>query len=189
PLVGALLAIAVHYGVIPDKPRPRLGVAALALWLSATMLTSPFEPSYYRLWAPIMLVGSCALMLGVMHAQGPAGWFLNLKPLRWFGRLSYAWYIIHVPVFAATLHALPGEGRNVLRVALANVVALGITVLVYGLAERPALRIKSRFTRSRQAAAAAGLEPTPGSVAVPRLAAPGGAELGILPMAEPESKP
>lgn len=148
PLIGTLLAVVLHYGLIKDKPRPWVGVGALGVWFAGTLLASPFKLSYYQGWSQLMLLVSVALILGVMHGEGPAAKLLDLRPLRWFGRLSYTLYLVHVAVFAATLRIIEGEGRNVTRVVVANVVALAITVLIRVAVEEPALRIKSRFNRS-----------------------------------------
>lgn len=145
PLAGALLALVLHFGWVEDKPRPWLGVAGLTTWIAVSVLASPFHASYYQAVAPLMLVASLATILGVLHGRGLAAIVLAWRPLRWLGRVSYTLYLVHVGVFELVRVHLPGDGRNVLRVVLANGVALLATLVVHLAVERPALRLKDRF--------------------------------------------
>jgi peptidoglycan/LPS O-acetylase OafA/YrhL len=149
PLVGAMLALLLHFGIVPEKPRPWLGLAGLAGWMAATALASPFHPSYFQWVAPAMLVASCATILGVLHGRGIAAAILGSRPLRWFGRISYTLYLVHVGVFELVRVHIHGEGRNWLRIIVANGVALVVTVIVHRAIEAPALRLKDRWAPSR----------------------------------------
>jgi peptidoglycan/LPS O-acetylase OafA/YrhL len=145
PLVGALLAVLLHFGIVVDKPRPWWGIAGLGIWMAATLFSSPFEAAYFRIWAPVVMVGSCLTMLGVLHGKGIAAAALGWRPLRWLGRISYTLYLVHVFIFELVRRNLDGDGRNVLRVVVANGAALAMTVLVHRLVEAPALRLKDRW--------------------------------------------
>lgn len=61
-----------------------------ALWLA------PDRISYPGAWALLPTVAAALLLL-----KGPDGWrdaWLDVKPLRFLGRLSYSWYLWHWPV-------------------------------------------------------------------------------------------
>jgi peptidoglycan/LPS O-acetylase OafA/YrhL len=145
PLVGALLAVLLHFGLVRDRPRPWWGLVGLGIWMAATLFSSPFEAAYFRFWAPLVMVGSCLTMLGVLHGRGIAAAVLAVRPMRWLGRLSYTLYLVHVFIFELVRRNLDGEGRNLLRVVVANGAALALTVVVHRLVEAPALRLKDRW--------------------------------------------
>ena len=53
--------------------------------------------------------------------RGPAGWFLALRPVRWFGRISYSLYLWHWPILVLPVLALGRELSAAERVALAAI--------------------------------------------------------------------
>jgi hypothetical protein len=76
-----------------------LGMAALAatLWLWGT--TAVEDEWLYRGGLPAYGVLSAVLLLGAVAPSGVLPRLLGLPPLRWLGRVSYAAYLYHWPVF------------------------------------------------------------------------------------------
>lgn len=66
------------------------------LLVVAALCLAPDRISYPGLWALLPTLAAALLLL-----NGPDGWrdaWLDLKPLRFLGRLSYSWYLWHWPV-------------------------------------------------------------------------------------------
>ena len=108
--LGALLFALVAY----DRTTPYPGVAALVPALAA-----------------------CALVAGgALAPESIVSRALSVRPLRWFGRLSYAWYLWHWPMMGLGAVLVPRIGV-VGRIAWA-VAALGLAWLTHRFVERPA---------------------------------------------------
>jgi peptidoglycan/LPS O-acetylase OafA/YrhL len=149
PLAGAMLAVMMHFGIVSNRPRPWIGALGLAGWGWITLISSPFQNDYYQVHAPAMLAVSLMVILGVLHAQGPAYHVLAFRPLRWMGRISYTLYIVHVAIYFAVSKHMDGQGDNIQRVVVANVLAFAATVVLHHLVEAPALRLKDRWAPTR----------------------------------------
>ncbi len=82
-------------------------------------------------------VGGTALLLSAGAINGSAGPFRLLvnRPMMWFGRISYSWYLWHWPVliFAQAFPSLMGVGPAI---AL-SVLSLGLAALTYTVIENP----------------------------------------------------
>jgi peptidoglycan/LPS O-acetylase OafA/YrhL len=73
---------------------------------------------------------------------------LSLSVLRWFGSISYAMYVAHLPVlFYLGLNdgALAGQKAHLGEVGLAFAITIGIAALSYVLIEHPLSSFKGRF--------------------------------------------
>jgi peptidoglycan/LPS O-acetylase OafA/YrhL len=81
--------------------------------------------------------------LVVLDEQGPSRIFA-WPPAVAFGRVSYGFYLWHLPVLRWTDDRLTGDPA-VVRIAIGLALALGATLLSYRLLEEPALRLKARF--------------------------------------------
>jgi peptidoglycan/LPS O-acetylase OafA/YrhL len=103
---------------------------------------------------------SCLLMVAVVQTSNQRGkWkdVLSTAPLRLFGRYSYAIYLVHLPVhvwlstrlFAGQAAATESGSviRNLLYIACACVLMLGLGFLSYALVERPLLALKRFFPK------------------------------------------
>ena len=88
-----------------------------------------------------------AVLVIVAGARAPghgAGALLSSAPLRYLGRISYAWYLWHWPclVFARTARWAPPDGRiGVTATVLAIALSLALAVVTHALVERPARRM------------------------------------------------
>lgn len=92
-----------------------------------------------------MTMISSAMILCFVAAPGSANKFgFNLPILRWFGLLSYEWYLFHQPLFywAWNLFGLSGGDPKIyfLRTAVPTAVSLLIAALIYRYYSLPILR-------------------------------------------------
>jgi peptidoglycan/LPS O-acetylase OafA/YrhL len=110
-----------------------LGLAALAVAVALYDRATP----YPGVAALLPALGACALVAGGAWAPGSAiGRALGIGPLRWLGRVSYAWYLWHWPLVGLAAVLDPGIGAMG-RLAW-SALALAPAWLTYRLVERPA---------------------------------------------------
>ena len=110
-----------------------LGLAAIAVPVATYDRATPYPGAAALLPA----LGACALIAGGAHAPESAiSRALGTVPLRWLGRLSYAWYLWHWPLvgLGEVLDPTIGVGGRVLWSAFALVLAW----LTYRFVEKPA---------------------------------------------------
>ena len=131
-------------------------LGALLAWRGKLAHGDPFMLAF-GLNALMVLAGSM-LVLGAAQAdRGPVGWFLRLKWLRVLGKYSYALYLWHQPVilwlvgagFVAAAGAWLGGsflGQLGLVAAAAGILSGAIVLVSWHVIERPALRLKDRFS-------------------------------------------
>ncbi|MFM2078383.1 MAG: hypothetical protein RJA49_2273 [Actinomycetota bacterium] len=130
-----------------------VGLVALGAWNGADDM---FSVGYT---AAALLAAALVFGLVVLDGRGPSGWFTG----RWtveLGRMSYGFYLWHLPVLRWVDDRLVGRSAFV-RIPLGLSVALLATIASYRLIELPALRLKERF----RAPAAVPRPVTPGRVA------------------------
>ncbi|WP_420128640.1 acyltransferase family protein [Longimicrobium sp.] len=133
---GALAWLAGRHGL---APRPRGSAAAAWLGMGALVCAAALlgPRTLFPGWAALLpVLATVALLSSCGGAQGGVvGRALRARPLQWFGRLSYSWYLWHWPalVFAGVLWGemgLPGRLGVV-------VFALGVAAATYALFENP----------------------------------------------------
>lgn len=114
------------------------GWAGLGLILTAALLLDPNTP-YPGLWALLPSSGA-ALVLAAGSAQGGAGvaQVLATRPLQALGRVSYAWYLWHWPVFLLGDTLLEQQGP--LQALVFAALSLLLAVISYHLVESPIRR-------------------------------------------------
>jgi peptidoglycan/LPS O-acetylase OafA/YrhL len=151
-LFGALAGVLVAWGLLPRSPaflrglRVAATVGALVLLLLATHLGMRRAFYYY---GGFDLVAACAAVVVVALVMAPPRWLhavLSLRPLVGIGRLSYALYLWHWPVFWVLQERFDATAAQVRWPALA--VSFACATLSYYLVERPALRRKARLAWS-----------------------------------------
>jgi peptidoglycan/LPS O-acetylase OafA/YrhL len=116
------------------------GVVALPLLVAAWSRTPVGAPGLARGGLALHAVGSALVVAAAATGQGPVAALLGLRPLAWLGRISYAAYLFHWPIFvwltpdrAGGLHGLP-------LVALHVALTLVLAALSSRFVERPLRR-------------------------------------------------
>ncbi|HTG46386.1 MAG TPA: acyltransferase [Actinomycetota bacterium] len=152
-LIGAILAIAVTREperVVRAADRPWIGAAALltlaGVFALLSFVRSPEMWSDYGM-TTVVAVATAALLAHVIALpEGAIARALAWRPAAAVGRVSYGIYLYHWPIVAAlsatSLAFLPRIGLEYALTALAVVVSWFVI-------ERPALRAKRRFVRTR----------------------------------------
>jgi peptidoglycan/LPS O-acetylase OafA/YrhL len=141
--LGAVLAL-LGVVAIPRLAALAIGWAGLAAILYATFAFDALTP-FPGLAALVPTLGTAGLLFaGLSIDQPPAGsppWLLSRAPVRYVGRISYAWYLWHWPalVFAAAILGPLSAGTG-LAVVLASLVP---AVISHHLVEDPVRRARS----------------------------------------------
>ena len=152
--IGALVAVVGHWFIRAGSARVgafRLGhaIGTVVGWAGlATVLFSVFTLSadtpFPGTAALEPALGTGAIIVGGLVSgtgRGSVGSLLSRRPVRYIGRLSYAWYLWHWPVLIFVelrTGTLPWQQR-----ALLMVLALGLAALTVHLVEVPISRWKS----------------------------------------------
>jgi len=121
-------------------PAVVVGVAvlvAIAAWDPGDDLFG-FGYTAAALAAAVLIYG-----LVVSREHGPGGLFA-WRPAIALGRVSYGFYLWHLPILRWTDDRLIGEPA-IVRIGLGFALSLAATVVSYRLIEQPALRLKGRF--------------------------------------------
>jgi peptidoglycan/LPS O-acetylase OafA/YrhL len=148
-LLGAALALVrrdVHIGWVGAAAARRAtpavivgfaGLVAIAAWDAGDDLFG-FGYTLAALAAALLIYG-----LVVSNDRGPACVFAR-RPAVALGRVSYGFYLWHLPVLRWTDDRLIGEPA-IVRIALGFSLTMAAALTSYRLIERPALRLKGRF--------------------------------------------
>jgi peptidoglycan/LPS O-acetylase OafA/YrhL len=154
---GVLLALALG-GVAPRIAIGRrivLFIAGVAgFWLAANYWVikgDPLTVPRVMIGYPVMTIGACAMLLGVLTDVKP----FAPGPLAYLGRISYGLYVYHVVGLLTSdywvQHQTSSFGRYLWRVLVALAVTIVISAISYQLIEKPFLRLKERFGRAAHA--------------------------------------
>jgi peptidoglycan/LPS O-acetylase OafA/YrhL len=141
-------AIALSVPLLQRAPRlvsaaaGALGLAALTVSVLTDGPTTEFPGT-----AALLPVAGAALVIaaGVGAATFGVGALLSLAPLRFIGRISYAWYLWHWPclVFARTARWAPPDGRiGWTATGIALAISLVLAIVTHALVEAPARRAR-----------------------------------------------
>jgi peptidoglycan/LPS O-acetylase OafA/YrhL len=138
--LGGLLAVALEEHRFADDA-PSMGgvglqVAGLLAIAFATVAYDRATP-YPGIAALLPALAACALLVGGARApRSVVSATLGVPPLRWFGRLSYAWYLWHWPLVG--IGAVIDPRIGVAGKLAWSAGALALAWLTYRLIERPA---------------------------------------------------
>lgn len=161
-VIGSLLALAVEGGMRHDRRNRHLTAALLAFCgVTAMILAATGDLSFGRhtlvmslLGIPCITWGSAALVWWGMGAEPSSLMYkaLTVRPLAYIGRISYGFYLYHVPILAVAWPWLgpPGTGgRNFARGGVLAFVALGLAALSWRTIEAPINRLKRYWKYSK----------------------------------------
>ena len=99
----------------------------------------------------IALFYTCLLIICLTHQEGIVSKFMTLSPLRWFGKISYCLYLIHIPILGLLYGLIFGQKPLISNFNEASVtfVALGLSLLVahfsWEFVERPIVNCGHSF--------------------------------------------
>jgi peptidoglycan/LPS O-acetylase OafA/YrhL len=166
-VVGALLAVALRGGIMPDLGRlaPIVVIVGVAGLVAVTILgghTWWWNRRMQQFGYSLIAVIAGAMLVGAITRPADSLWprMLSAGWLRAFGKYSYCLYLIHLPVMRAvrayvfnpeeTLAIAPWIGQ-VLFYGAATAPAFALAWLSWRFFEAPILRLKERFPYSRAA--------------------------------------
>ena len=151
-LLGALVAL-----VLVSRPErdPEAAVRRWTGWVVGgafgVLLLAGWTFSIYTdqrsiIWeSPAAALLTVALIVHLNNVRTTGvGALLSWAPLVWIGKVSYGAYLFHYPVIMVLMDRTDLGSR--LLFVVATVITLAISALSWQYVERPALRLKSRFT-------------------------------------------
>jgi peptidoglycan/LPS O-acetylase OafA/YrhL len=147
-LWGALLA---HIWIRRKEPKRGLQVAA---WVASAFLLVCLplarEQGPFIFWGGWDAIDfACAVViLALLDGRWPGRRLFELKPFVALGKVSYGFYLWHIPVFFAVRH-FDSHWNNVERVIIATVVTLIFTLLSWFALERPLMAWNRRLEARR----------------------------------------
>ena len=144
-MTGSLLAATSGRFLLTRAVREVMAAAGVATILSACLFMSAKTP-FPGLAALPPCVGAALLIAAGQEGLTWTGKLVAIKPLRWFGALSFSLYLWHWPVLVFTRHLVLGEPQHwhvVLAVAVAIVLAYMSLKWVEGPVRRAALGQRS----------------------------------------------
>jgi peptidoglycan/LPS O-acetylase OafA/YrhL len=126
----------------------------LATWLFVIIYEPPLNAFLEAFLTPWLLVGT------VLHPNTMVGRFLEWRPMRWLGRLSYSLYLWQQLFLLGSIHAVRPFDLGLLQELPFNVVGVfGMAMVSYYLIERPMIAMGQRLAAGYLANAAPANKP------------------------------
>jgi peptidoglycan/LPS O-acetylase OafA/YrhL len=135
--IGSLLAFYVStFAKINHK------VAAILSWLGFAGLILGFvwiseKTVYPGLWSLIPTLSTALIVLsGVNETKYSFENLFNCRPVRWIGKISYSWYLVHWPLFVMFFYTV-GDGLSAVHKFALILVSFVLANLCFLLVENP----------------------------------------------------
>jgi peptidoglycan/LPS O-acetylase OafA/YrhL len=137
---GCLLAVLERRGQLPTAPR-FTGIMSLLLLAALSMVPTDGGSAVWL--PPVAALLSAVAILGVLKSDPP---YMRSHVLGWFGTISYALYLWHLP-----LMRLPGLSETAVLRLCAAAIAVTVAWCSWVLVERPIMnsRLRLRLTPGR----------------------------------------
>ncbi|MDO0978179.1 acyltransferase family protein [Mycolicibacterium frederiksbergense] len=133
--IGALLACFVgRLGLIPEKARPLMSWAGLALITVSIFLISSSSVGFPAPWALLPVAGSALVIAAGVNGEPKYQAFLRNPVSGYIGNISYSLYLVHWPIIIIVAEVMKG-GLYYSLVVVAS--AFGIAIASYHFVEQP----------------------------------------------------
>lgn len=149
--VGSLMAFyTTTFAKIPLK------VASIISWLGFAGLVAGFvvineKTIYPGLWSLIPTLSTGLIVLaGINESKNSFENLFNCRPVRWIGKISYSWYLVHWPLFVIFFYTI-GDSLNMFQKFGLIALSFIIANLCFLLVENPirfATWIKASYQRT-----------------------------------------
>jgi peptidoglycan/LPS O-acetylase OafA/YrhL len=149
-LVGCLTALIATFGMLPTSRSFRIysGVGAflsvVALGLISYFRCYDHSQFYHGLFTAVAAMVALIIVRLLLVSDGIGAKILEWSPLVGVGRISYALYLIHMPL----IYWFDLQGRlgwhYPLNTLLVGIASIGLAIASYYCIERPFLRLKGR---------------------------------------------
>ena len=149
--IGSLIAFyTFNFAKIPHK------VAAILSWLGFVGLVAGFvlineKTIYPGLWSLIPTLSTSLIVIaGINETKYSFENLFNCRPVRWIGKISYSWYLVHWPIFVIFFYTIGDSLSFVQRLGLIFL-SFAAANLCFLLVENPirfASWIKTRYSRT-----------------------------------------
>ncbi|HYM93211.1 MAG TPA: acyltransferase [Chitinophagaceae bacterium] len=158
--VGCIIAILNHMDISYLKRR----MPVIILTLAAINFLFYFFNEPYGILPYLALVGytTFAILFGFLVYELVYGrnrlfnFIFSIRPLRFLGKISYGFYVFHLPIYIMLFQKtrqfihddlnIAGLGLNLLSSSLVTLISFTISVISYYTYERMWLKLKKRFT-------------------------------------------
>jgi peptidoglycan/LPS O-acetylase OafA/YrhL len=144
-LLGALAAVLLHYGFRTGRSTRIAGTIAFAFLLAVWLFAQPDSRLMYAWGFTLVDIAGAVLCIAVLDEAWRLGTIFRTGPAAWLGRMSYALYLWHLPVFVAIAVDAPDLPVAVALV-LAWVITFACALVSYYFIETPFLRLKGRLS-------------------------------------------
>ncbi len=147
-LLGCALGLVVTYKGLPVERVRRAALVFGGLVLTVALFVANNGANAMHIWGfAVVSVAAAALVLGTVEPPRAIERVLTWRPLVQLGRISYGLYLWHGVIYyllhhTASVMVLPTPVLGVLEVGLSLIAAVGSYIVI----ERPALRLKKRFS-------------------------------------------
>jgi peptidoglycan/LPS O-acetylase OafA/YrhL len=152
-LLGALAAVLLHSGWRPGRGVRLAGTAALVVLVTVSLTVQPDARWMYQWGFTVVDAAGAVLCIAVLDRTWRVGWVFRTGPAAWLGRMSYALYLWHLPVFVAIAVDAPDLPVGIALV-LAWIITFACAIASYYFVETRFLRLKGRLSERAHGAAA-----------------------------------